>query len=197
MGLFWKKKTQVSLPELPPPPSTPPGDIPPIRPPQGPDKEEVKLPEAPGPELPEMPEQAVVSEVPVESAQPPEAPAPQPEEQVAEMPKLPAEAQLPEAPALQPAEKASVFERRAVERIRKPVTAVFVSANDYRTIMKSAIGAKDKLIASAEVVRQLEELENAKENVFEKWRGYLEDVERRLERVDNIIAAAARGEGHG
>lgn len=172
--LFGKKKKQLEMPELPPPPS-PPGlgppssdlapaipesslDIPEL--PAPPDFEHddstIDLPEAPSPELPQ-PEEVYAPIVP------------EPMEEIHDVP---------------------VFEKE--ETVRKPVGPAFVSVDEYRIIMDSSNRVRAKLSEAEDYMHRLTEIKSEEDKLFDKWRAQLEDVERKLGNIDRVIAKAKR-----
>lgn len=184
VGFFTKKK-QMAL-ELPPPPSPPNaaplGDIPPIQPkpaeeqealPELPEilaHEEIELPEAPTPEIPEIP----------------------PPEDHHEETLLPVPEEKPVVPQLE--EVPAVFDQtiEPQEIVRKPVGPMFVSLDDYRTIMEHSNRVRAKLMESEDFLKHLNEIKVEEEKTFAKWQSQLEDIERKLGHVDRIIAKAQR-----
>ena len=130
----------------------------------------------------------------------PEAPAPRADEMAHDEIEVPLfeknnypEMQDAEPPAIRPLieEPAmSAFEPR--ESVRKPVGPAFVSVDEYRTIMDNSNRVRDKLAEAEQFVHRLHEIKTEEENVFEKWRGQLEDAERKLGHIDRVIAKAKR-----
>jgi hypothetical protein len=205
LGLF-KKKKQESLPDLPPPPSppgmgmpAPMGDIPPIVPSEElaheepmPTSEELSLPEPPS---------FAPSKDPFAGVDFPEAPAPEMPE--APVPKLPEE-MAPITPPMEelheefepitpkPAEEVAVFDRTVRERVRRPVAQAFVSVDEYSKIMEHSNRVREKLSEAEDFVHRLDEIKAEEEKAFDKWRAQLEDVERKLEHIDRVIAKAKR-----
>lgn len=200
------KKKQESMPDLPPPPSPPgmskpTGDLPPIRSKEEP-SELPELPPAPdvnpfeGVDLPEAP-----------TPEMPEAPAPKPEEMAApeelhetghEEPQVP-EFAMDEMPRtvepLTPIEESHepAFEPRLDrETVRPRAGPAFVSVDEYRTIMSHSDRVRAKLSEAEEFMQRLNEIKNEEEKAFDKWRGQLEDVERKLGQIDRLIAKAKR-----
>ncbi len=178
---FLKKKKELSIPELPPPPSPPAfpmpeGDIPAIRPAEGPE------------ELPELP--------PAEPYKQEEKPAELPEAPMPELPEAPAGPEIPEASpeepvpetveAPEPAEKAVEMP----ETVRRPVGPAFVAVDEYRAIIEHSNRVRTKLDEAGEFVRRLSEIKSEEEKTFEKWRSQLEEIERRLGQIDRFIAKA-------
>ncbi|MEM3154493.1 MAG: hypothetical protein QW165_02920 [Candidatus Woesearchaeota archaeon] len=172
MGLFgFGKKRREELP-LPPPPSPP--ELPPLL--KG-DIEEIRPPEAPSaiPEIPPM------------------------EEHEEKLPELPPALPAP-MPAMAPAEEkeARVFDKtvqpEAEEPIREVVRTIpkpaFVAVEDYRRIINDTNTIRAKLMDAENFVRRLGDLKNEEERSFERWRTLLEDVEKKMNYVDQLIAKA-------
>lgn len=161
---FLKKKKVEELP-MPPPPSPP--DLPPLL--RG-DIEDIRAaPEA----FPEMPEMPSMTAMPMGR---PELPAPAGEKEVRVFDRtIPEEMEVPEEP---------VFERRV------PVKPTFVAVEDYKRIINDTNVVRSKLMDAENFVRRLGDLKNEEERSFEKWRSLLEDVEKKLNYVDHLIAKA-------
>lgn len=181
MALF-KKKKKKEAPELPPPPKPPSeeenvrklGDIPAIKPKEVP--EETPEPEAtptpvPTPELPPLPKpEEKPAEIPT-----PEIPTPQPVEwKPEEIPRV---------------EEALPIEEKP-ERARKPVGPVFVAMDEYQKILDDSNKVRAKLMEAEEFIKRLQELKDEEEKTFDRWRAHLEDVERKLTRIDKLLGKA-------
>jgi hypothetical protein len=184
----FKKKQPLSLPELPPPPSPPD-----LSQPQG-DLPEIKPSAETMPELPELPAAPSFEHEPELEAPAPELPeAPVPEAEVVEKKE---EYAVPEPAELTPVEEpeVSVFDRTlaAPERTVRPVGPVFVSVDEYRAIMENSNRVRAKLMEAEEFMQRLNEIKAEEEKAFERWRGQLEDVERKLGHIDRVIAKAQR-----
>jgi hypothetical protein len=168
MGMFdfLKKKKETELP-LPPPPSAPDmtfqGDIEPIRAPQEQAPMEHEL------DLPELP---------------PALPAPRAD--VKPMNFAPVE----EEP------KDIIYDRTINPPEEKPTIRAerpnFVAVDDYRQIITDTNTVRAKLMNAENFARRLSDIKNTEERAFEKWRGYLEDVEKKMNYVDQLIAKAQR-----
>lgn len=170
---FLKKKREEELP-LPPPPSPPEmqpflkGDIEQIRAPPMPSRE-MQFEEHEEPPLPQFP---------------PALPAP--DQQWKTM----------EAPA---SEKEVVYDKTVQiqeERIERPevIRAIpkptFVAVEDYKRIINDTNTIRSKLMDAENFVRKLSDIKNEEEKSFERWRTQLEDVEKKLNYVDQLIAKA-------
>jgi hypothetical protein len=151
----------------------------------------VDIPEVPAPDMPEL-----ESEGPTRGLALPEAPAPEEREFTGE---VPAPEFREEEPAtagheLEPVTERQVFERAVESRepMRRVPGPMFVSVDDYRTIMEHSERVRAKLADAEQFVHRLGEIKAEEEKVFDKWRGHLEDVERKLAQVDRVIAKAKR-----
>ncbi len=189
---FLKKKKELSLPELPPPPSPPAfpmpeGDIPAIQPAEGP----AELPEIPAAEPYEHEEKpAELPEVPL-----PELPnlgQPTRRSALPELPEAPTGPEMPEEEPLVPETVEEPVEEAIAEpeTVRRPVGPAFVAVDEYRTIMEHSGRVRAKLDEAGEFVRRLSEIKSEEEKTFEKWRLQLEEIERRLGQIDKFIAKA-------
>lgn len=129
-----------------------------------------------------------------ESIRPTEAPEfemPEPE-----IPELP-----PALPAPRPAmgrdrfsaelEPAKEKEEKPIE-VRPSLKPTFVAIEDYKRIINDTNTIRAKLMEAENFVRKLGDLKNEEERAFEKWRTQLEDVEKKLGYVDQLIAKAER-----
>jgi len=164
---FLKKKKVEELP-LPPPPSPP--DLPTLL--RG-DIEDIRAaPE--GPPIPEAPEIPPMTAMPMGR---PELPAPAGEKEVRVFDRTIAPEEL------------EMHEELVVER-RVPVRPTFVAVEDYKRIINDTNVVRSKLMDAENFVRRLGDLKNEEERSFEKWRSLLEDVEKKLNYVDHLIAKA-------
>lgn len=172
MILFKKKKKELPPP---PPPSPPPqsfrGDIAPIRP--G-DEAPPELP--PLPEAPEAPPRPEIAELPPLPEAPPELPP------VPETPELPPSFETPEPPELP--ELSEEPRERAI-----PKTS-FVDVQDYKKIINDTNIIRSKLMTADNAVKRLNDIKKEEERAIDKWRSQLEDVEKKLHYVDELIAKA-------
>jgi hypothetical protein len=168
MGLFnlMKKRRSDELPlPPPPPPALPPmlrGDIEPIRATESPSPEEHFEPS-----LPELP-RALLGPTQDSTAG---------EREVRIFDRtIAAEAVEEEQPV-----------REVVRASPKPS---FVAVEDYKRIINDTNTIRSKLMDAENFVRRLSDLKNEEERAFEKWRTQLEDVEKKLNYVDHLIAKA-------
>jgi len=157
---------------MPPPPSPP--ELPPIL--KG-DIDEIRAPETGEYELPEMP---------------PALPAPEP----VEIPQF-----MRPSPMVRPAEEeeVKVFDRTITpeepeikEIVRPEPKPTFVAIEDYKRVINDTNTIRSKLMDAENFVRRLSDLKNEEERAFEKWRTQLENVEKKLNYVDKLIARAQK-----
>jgi len=169
MGLFGflKKRREEELP-LPPPPSPP--ELPPLL--RG-DMEEIRAPEEHKEELPEFPPALPAPEMTMAE---PWKPAGEKEVRVFDR-TIRAEEMREEIP-----------EEKEVVRVTPKQT--FVAVEDYKRIINDTNTIRSKLMEAENFVRRLSDLKNEEERSFEKWRSQLEDVEKKLNYVDHLIAKA-------
>lgn len=112
-----------------------------------------------------------------------------------ELPKFP---ELPEeSEEIEQVEEERRFEEPAVEKSVEPmetvqstVSELFVSVDDYRSVMQNASAVRAKLMTSESTLKSLTDLHAEGERVLDKWARELSDVERKLSRVDAEIARA-------
>ena len=64
---------------------------------------------------------------------------------------------------------------------------IFVSVQDYQAILNGVTAMKSKLSASEESFRKLHEIKTAQEKQLEGWRTSLEDVQKKLTYVDEVL----------
>jgi len=112
------------------------------------------------------------------------------------------EPSLPELPPALPApipareEEVKVFDKtiskQEVETVRPILRPTFVAVDDYKKIINDTNIIRGKLMEAENFVRRLGDIKNEEERAFEKWRTQLEDVEKKLGYVDQLIAKAER-----
>ena len=176
MGLFgFGKKRQEELP-LPPPPSPP--ELQPLL--RG-DIDQIRAPEAAMPEMPSFEEH--VEELP---ELPPALPAPTPRMPEMNMRSAGEEEVVYDKTVQQPVEEEMPI-REVVRAMPKPA---FVAVEDYKRIINDTNTIRSKLMDAENFVRRLGDLKNEEERSFERWRTMLEDVEKKLNYVDHLIAKA-------
>lgn len=77
--------------------------------------------------------------------------------------------------------------REVVRAMPKPA---FVAVEDYKRIINDTNTIRSKLMDAENFVRRLGDLKNEEERSFERWRTLLEDVEKKLNYVDQLVAKA-------
>jgi len=81
-----------------------------------------------------------------------------------------------------PVEKAPV--------LHTPTKQLFISVSDYKRILAGVNNVRSKLGEADEVLSQLNSIKNQEQQHFERWRMQLEDIEKKLSYVDQVIAKA-------
>lgn len=189
------KEVEIAPPppkaEMPPPPKKevvkeevlPPKGILPLPPEKMPTTEEI----------PPLPTE-IAPEMPLEEAAPDIPPLPTVPEH-AEIPKVPKHIETPMPVVERKGE--IVFDKTVSEeklQVEVPEEAVelskplFVSVQDYQEILNGIQTTKHALEEAEEVINKLNDLKNAQERIFEDWKNQMEDVERKLSYVDEVIA---------
>ena len=75
--------------------------------------------------------------------------------------------------------------------ITRPIPAtMFISVSDYRTILTGVNTIRSRLSEVDHVLSRLSTIRTEEEHHLSRWRQELEDVERKLNAVDHIIAKA-------
>ena len=64
---------------------------------------------------------------------------------------------------------------------------IFLSVQDYQAILNGVTAMKSKLSATDESFRKLHEIKSAQDKQLEGWRTSLEDVQRKLTYVDEVL----------
>lgn len=176
MGLFSKKKPKAEM-DLPPPPAPPEdggirelGDIEPIK----------AEPTAPIQEVPDEHFEEKPEIMPFEERPSPEVPSP-------EIPEIPTGMEIREEPEISKFPE-PVFEEPEQERIRRPVGPVFVSVDEYRKIIDDSNRVRAKLEEAEEFMQRLNSIKQEEEQIFDKWQSHLETVEKKLSRIDRLLA---------
>ncbi len=96
---------------------------------------------------------------------------------------------VPEIETLAPLPEIIVREKE-VKLPPKLTSKAFIAADDYREIIGSSNVIREKLMAADNHLKKLEELKGEEERLLDKWRSYLEKVEKKMSFVDKIIAKA-------
>lgn len=204
MGLLdtFKKKKEGDLPP-PPPPRT--GGLPPLPSHELEAPPAPAMPQAPAPKaMPEpidLPDLEPLPEVPVVKDEP-ELQLPEPK--VVEERSFPTPTLVQDATLERPA-PAKSFEVPQFEEPAKPVAKVappvvqprnivrrtpeelFVSVSEYQDMKDSLATIHRSLEESESMINRMSELKNAEEELLDTWRGHLEDVEKKLSYVDQVI----------
>lgn len=168
---FLKKKDELPLPPPPSPPQLPPllkGDL-----------DEI---------TPAMPEHEDFPQFP------PALPAPEwtPEFETAKEEEVRFSFPEPTPGEMQVFDKTITQEEPIVETVRPSTKPAFVAVEDYKRIINDTNIIRSKLMDAETFVKRLGDLKNEEERSFERWRTQLEDVEKKLNYVDQLIARAER-----
>ncbi len=195
MVLGFSKKKRSIVPELPPPPSPPqkqgiPGDFAPIKPKGKIEEEMHEVSVKPAPLEPlGMPQKMTAME--------------RPEAEVSGPPK-PIEVRKEVKPVSETTFQGLSKQKKNLKKIydktinevvprsevirKTPAKPVFVSMQDYKKMINDSNMIKERLEEAGEFINRLNTLQKQEEDLFEKWRLRLEDVEKKLNYVDSIIA---------
>jgi hypothetical protein len=182
-GFFKKKKDSANL-EMPLPPEEkhePIGDFPAIRP-----SEERSAPKEEPSDFPEMDfdEEAAESSLPE---------PPRPEDVFnGEMPAPPSKF-LGEEPEIAP----EVFDKTIEEEVPMPVSRprlkpIFVGVDEYSKINENANAIRGKIMEADEFVKRLNHLKVKETELLSSWKTRLEDLDRKLNFVDELVGKAQR-----
>jgi hypothetical protein len=68
----------------------------------------------------------------------------------------------------------------------------FVSVDEYKRIFDESNRIREKIIEAENLLGQLSELKDSEEKLFDKWHGEIENIEKRLSYVDQVISKAQR-----
>ena len=71
--------------------------------------------------------------------------------------------------------------------IKKQEGTVFISVADYQDIMEHMTKTQQNIEESEQLLARLGELTNTEESLLDEWRGHLEDMEKKLSYVDQVI----------
>lgn len=172
MAMFdFLKKKKEELP-LPPPPLPPlRGDVEPIKPP---------MPQIPLLPAPQMEPQRVSSLPPM-----PQIPMVDEDVEPLSAPKV-----FDRTIPMEPPRRVELSQRSETVRISPQKS--FVAVEDYRRIVNDTNVVRSKLLDAENFVKRLTELRNDEERSLERWRTQLEDVEKKLAYVDQLIEKAQR-----
>jgi hypothetical protein len=143
-------------------------------------QEEMELPPPPPPEegealmFPEIPQEEemhIPSEMPMINA----AEAPRPSFPLTGAPIQPAMPRAKEMPAMETGTS-------------MPSDVPYVDISNFHEIMTNVGKIRDTLKESEDRVNRMAEIKNIEEKELEKWRSQLEDIERKLSFVDQVIS---------
>lgn len=165
---FLKNKKSRELP-LPPPPSPPMtfrGDF-----------DSIRAPQAPMPELSDFskdePEYDSLPDFP------PSLPAPAEEKEVTVFDKTHTQEGVESKP-------------ERVEQVRMLPRAAFIAMEDYKRIVNDTNSIRAHVMNAESFAKKLTELKTDEERALERWRSHLEDVEKKLAYVDQLIEKAEK-----
>jgi len=186
MGLFFRRGKKEKM-GIPPPPPPEEGEE---------AAKEVLKGEKPIPELPPLeigePEKHLPSEMPeIKPSAEEKKPSGMPE--FPEVPKEEAE-EMPEEKIeeVKEAEKPAIFEEKA-EAIEKPAPAgeiaapKFVTALSFQTVLTEADAIRSSIRETENIIARINSLKKEEEKEFGSWRAQLEDVEKKLSYIDEVI----------
>ena len=78
---------------------------------------------------------------------------------------------------------------------REPVSPLFVSTNDYQAILAGIQQVRKTLGDSETIIAHLAEIKNNQEKIFSDWKNSLEDIEKKISYVDQIIVKSQEMNG--
>ena len=141
---------------------------------------DIDIPTAPGfPELPEL-EPSMQKPRPI-------FPAQKPEEQ---KPKI----GLPEFPKLKPEirpyerlEKAAVREERDILRHKEAEGPIYIRVDRFRNILSGTSDIKNNLKTANESIIKMDEIDENRDKVFDKWHNVMMDLQKKLIFVDKTL----------
>ena len=116
------------------------------------------------------------------------------QENETKFPQFPA---LPDFPEIRPKQEVSATEKiirkvgHAIPKVKevhmKPTSPMFISSSDYKKINDDVREIQSKIHEANDCIQNLENLKQEHERVLENWRNHLEDVERKMSKIDDII----------
>ncbi len=71
--------------------------------------------------------------------------------------------------------------------IKKEEGTAFISVGDYQEMMEHLSRTQTNIEESEQLLARLTELTNTEESLLDEWRGHLEDMEKKLSYVDQVI----------
>ena len=75
----------------------------------------------------------------------------------------------------------------SIEPAHTPLATTFISVSDYKIILGGVNNVKTKLSEADSIVERLGTIKTQEEQFFERWRNQLEEIERKINAVDQII----------
>lgn len=173
-----KKKEELPLPPPPPRAQAEPefpikSDIEPIRPPaEGPPRPQPMPPEEPEfPDLPDLPD------------------LPEP---IAETIPEPEPIHVREIPAREEEVFGSLLPEEYEPPARKRPSKSFVAVDDYKKIVDESNRVRAKISEADQLLKELKDIRGHEEKLFSKWQSHIENIEKKLSHVDQIIGKAKR-----
>jgi len=122
----------------------------------------------------------------------PPPPMPEMDEHQMELPEPPHDFE----PAPEPVEEHVIEERHEELPAPEPMAPraprshdgpIFVSVQDYQAILNGVTAMKSKLSATDESFKKLHDIKAAQDKQLDAWRSTLEDVQRKLTYVDEVL----------
>ncbi len=106
---------------------------------------------------------------------------------------------IPDMPDIRPAKLAEIAPKQKQVKIpvkreivvKETVKPMFVSVEDYNKINDHLSKLRSRLKEAEETVDKLEELKKEQEEALDSWMQSLEDIERKITKVDEVIAKHA------
>jgi hypothetical protein len=126
-----------------------------------------------------------------EPMQLPPPPMPELDDEQMELPELPMDVEPMDVPAEMPVhEEDSAVEPPSLPELRQHLPRegpLFVSVQDYQMILNGVTAIKAKLSMTDESFKKLHDIKAAQEKQLDAWRQSLEDVQRKLTYVDEVL----------
>ena len=158
-------------------------------------KKKQELPISGGEEIPHPPDFDLSKDLPQLSKETPEFPpipeAPDIEKPIKapEMPPVPDSQEMKQEPATQMPvrEEAPRLQREDILPKHSAEGPIFARVDYYKSILEDSKVIQSNLKEADTILSGLTELKNEEDKTFEKWRIQLEDIQRKLNYVDNLI----------
>jgi|SRR3989344_5551850 len=127
--------------------------------------------------------------------------------QTFDMPSASSESSLPDFPPSLPApaeeKEVTVFDRTLtqegvefkkseVEKVRVLPQSAFIAVEDYKRIVNDTNAIRARVMTAEGFAKKLAELKADEDRSLERWRSHLEDVEKKLAYVDQLIEKAEK-----